>query len=129
MLVVDIGIRDDLLCFEVPFASFDVVAAWDERRDLWLATDNGLAVASWLTAYDQWPNNWAAIIQVCGVSCCQEIFYAFGKQPEEVARRLMIALLYLDQVRRGSADWSGGSDPYCPCGIVHASGGSYVAIL
>lgn len=128
MLVVDLDAKDDLLCFEVPFASFDVVAAWDKRRNLWLATDNGLAVASWLTAYDQWPKNWTAIIQVCGVSCCQEVFYAFGKQADEVARRLIIALLYLDQVRREPADWSRKSDPYCQCGIVHESGESYVAI-
>lgn len=92
--------RENVRNFEVPFACFDITVAWDEHQNLWLATDNGLAVASWLTAYDQWPPNWPAIIQVCGVCCCQEVFYAFGNQADEVARRLTIALLYLNQVRQ-----------------------------
>lgn len=86
--------------FDVPFACFQIVAMWDEQRNLWQVTDNGLAVASWLTSYDQWPPNWDAIIGGCGVSCCQEEFYAFGQQADEAARRLIVALLYLEQVRR-----------------------------
>ncbi len=120
--------RGNLLYFEVPFACFDVVAAWDEHRNHWLATDNGLAVASWLTAYDQWPSNWAAIIQVCGVSCCQEMFYAYGKQADEVARRLIVALLYLDQVRRQPASCLPSSDLFWRGGVIQESGESYVAI-
>lgn len=86
--------------FELPFACFDVVAMWDERRERWQATDNGSAVASWLTAHDQWPPNWKSMIQVCGVSCCHDEFYAFGGQADEVAKRLITALLYLDQTRK-----------------------------
>lgn len=85
--------------FQVPFAAFDIVVAWDDDRHLWQATDNGLAVASWLTAYDQWPSNWESIIRDCGVHCCHEEFFAYGNRADEVARRLMIALLYLNQVR------------------------------
>ncbi|MCK5921511.1 MAG: hypothetical protein KAG66_11265, partial [Methylococcales bacterium] len=47
----------------------------------------------------QWPSNWNSIIRDCGVHCCQEEFHAFGKRADEVARRLMITLLYLNQVR------------------------------
>lgn len=51
-----------------------------------------------VTSYDQWPTNWEIIIRDCGVSCCQEEFYAFGQQADEAARRLIVALLYLDSI-------------------------------
>ena len=103
MLVInDLGARDGLIYFEVPFTCFDVVATWDKNQNYWLATDNGLAVASWLSAYDQWPKNWQTIIDVCNVNCCQEVFYTVGKQADEAARRLIIALLYLNQARQYS---------------------------
>lgn len=99
MTLDGVGTMEDVRYYEVPFACFDVIAAWDEDQGLWQATDNGLAVASWLTAYDQWPSNWNSIIRDCGVHCCQEEFYAFGNLADEVARRLVITLLYLNQVR------------------------------
>lgn len=101
-VINDLDARDGLIYFEVPFTRFDVVAAWDKHQNYWLATDNGMAVASWLSAYDQWPKNWLAIISICNVKCFQEIFYTFGKQADEAARRLIITLLYLNQARQHS---------------------------
>ncbi len=91
-----------VLCFELPFARFDVVAAWDSKAGMWRATDNGMAAASWLTAYDQWPDGMEVFLGACGVSCCRDEFSALGSRAEDAARRLIAALCYLDELRKRS---------------------------
>ncbi len=73
--VDDADESNSTLYYSVPFTCFDVVVTWDIYQSCWMATDNGLAAASLLTAYDQWPINWKSIIQQCGVCCCQDEFY------------------------------------------------------
>ena len=94
--------------FALPFSCLEVVVTWDRTAGKWRATDNGMATASWLTAYDQWPENSREIIGACGVVCCQDEFSAFGSRADQAARQLIAALLYLDEVRqRNRGDYRG----------------------
>jgi len=47
-----LGSSCSLRNFDVRFAYYNIVAMWDDQRNLWQVTDYCLAFASWLTSYD-----------------------------------------------------------------------------
>lgn len=109
------GIRNQQLgrgsieyCFPVPCNGFDIVVYWEEVNQRWIATDNGLAAATWLTAYDQWPVTMAEIIGAFCVTCDQDEFCAFDDCCRiRAVHRLIAALLCIEEVRI----FAGGKPP------------------
>lgn len=94
------GRESNEYCFPVPCNCFDVVVSWEEASRRWIATDNGLAAATWLTAYDQWPVTMTDIIDVFCVTCHQDAFCAFDDCCQlRAAYRLITALLCIEEVR------------------------------
>lgn len=86
--------RDDCCLFQVPFNCFDITVCWDAPNQLWLATDNGMAAATWLTAYDQWPITMTKVITDFGVRCAEDEFFASDNYcRKRAAYRLIAALL------------------------------------
>ena len=92
---------DDCL-FQVPFNCFDITVCWDAPNQQWLATDNGMAAATWLTAYDQWPISMTQIATGFGVSCVADEFFASDNCcRKRAAYRLITALLRVQEGLQG----------------------------
>jgi len=98
--------EEDVL-YAMSFALFDISVRHDSSRSCWQATDNGLAAASWLGTYGQWPeNHQSALGTIKMISGIDDDFLTHGITADEAAARLIAGLLYLrarlSSIRPGS---------------------------